>query len=365
MGPLAARSVRGDPAAARLDRARSRRTWSSSARRCAGPPASSASTSAGHGGSDDAPTTFGLHEIDDVAGALAWLGERGSGASRSSARRWAASSRSPRSSCWATGRSSRPSSIPTAPAAAVERAAAADRGDRRGVGRAGPPDPDRQPDAAADRRRPAPGVRRPDVHAWPAAASAATCGRPSPAGSSVWSSPSRSCWSMAGPIGRCRPRRRSAARRPGRCRRPSTGRCQALSTAKHAGRPRRNGTNGSPGSSVWRFSGSREVVPIIHASADADDRSRFRETGRRLMAAKILVVDDDPNVQRLLQYTLKQEGYEVVIAHGRRRGLPPVGSRGAGPDPPRRHAAQARRVPGGDEDPDGGGHDRATSRSSC
>ena len=32
------------------------------------------------------------------------------------------------------------------------------------------------------------------------------------------------------------------------------------------------------------------------------------------MAAKILVVDDDPNVQRLLQYTLKQEGYEVISA---------------------------------------------------
>jgi pilus assembly protein CpaE len=32
------------------------------------------------------------------------------------------------------------------------------------------------------------------------------------------------------------------------------------------------------------------------------------------MAAKILVVDDDTNVQRLLQYTLKQEGYDVVIA---------------------------------------------------
>ncbi|MEA2518983.1 MAG: uncharacterized protein QOF49_1063 [Chloroflexota bacterium] len=31
----------------------------------------------GHGDSDDAPTTFGLHEIEDVAGALAWLGERG------------------------------------------------------------------------------------------------------------------------------------------------------------------------------------------------------------------------------------------------------------------------------------------------
>ena len=31
----------------------------------------------GHGGSDDAPTTFGLDELEDVAGALAWLGERG------------------------------------------------------------------------------------------------------------------------------------------------------------------------------------------------------------------------------------------------------------------------------------------------
>ena len=31
----------------------------------------------GHGGSDDASTTFGLHEIEDVAGALAWFAERG------------------------------------------------------------------------------------------------------------------------------------------------------------------------------------------------------------------------------------------------------------------------------------------------
>ncbi len=31
----------------------------------------------GHGGSDEAPTTFGFHEVEDVAGALAWLGERG------------------------------------------------------------------------------------------------------------------------------------------------------------------------------------------------------------------------------------------------------------------------------------------------
>jgi pimeloyl-ACP methyl ester carboxylesterase len=31
----------------------------------------------GHGASDDALTTFGLREVDDVAGALGWLGERG------------------------------------------------------------------------------------------------------------------------------------------------------------------------------------------------------------------------------------------------------------------------------------------------
>jgi pimeloyl-ACP methyl ester carboxylesterase len=31
----------------------------------------------GHGESDDARTTFGMREIEDVAGALAWLGERG------------------------------------------------------------------------------------------------------------------------------------------------------------------------------------------------------------------------------------------------------------------------------------------------
>jgi pimeloyl-ACP methyl ester carboxylesterase len=31
----------------------------------------------GHGNSDEAPTTFGWREVEDVAGALAWLGERG------------------------------------------------------------------------------------------------------------------------------------------------------------------------------------------------------------------------------------------------------------------------------------------------
>ena len=48
------------------------------------------------------------------------------------------------------------------------------------------------------------------------------------------------------------------------------------------------------------------------------------------MAAKILVVDDDPNVQRLLQYTLKQEGYDVVTASDGAEGFRLWGS--AAPD---------------------------------
>jgi CheY-like chemotaxis protein len=32
------------------------------------------------------------------------------------------------------------------------------------------------------------------------------------------------------------------------------------------------------------------------------------------MSVRILVVDDDPNVQRSLSFTLQQEGYEVSIA---------------------------------------------------
>ncbi len=39
------------------------------------------------------------------------------------------------------------------------------------------------------------------------------------------------------------------------------------------------------------------------------------------MAGKVLVVDDDASVQRLLQYTLKQEGYEVIVATDGTEGL--------------------------------------------
>jgi pilus assembly protein CpaE len=46
------------------------------------------------------------------------------------------------------------------------------------------------------------------------------------------------------------------------------------------------------------------------------------------MAAKILVVDDDPNVQRLLSYTLKQEGHEVVVAADGEEGFRLWGAEG-------------------------------------
>jgi pilus assembly protein CpaE len=39
------------------------------------------------------------------------------------------------------------------------------------------------------------------------------------------------------------------------------------------------------------------------------------------MSAKILIVDDDANVQRLLTYTLKQEGYETVVAADGAEGI--------------------------------------------
>ena len=73
------------------------------------------------------------------------------------------------------------------------------------------------------------------------------------------------------------------------------------------------------------------------------------------MAAKILVVDDDPNVQRLLQYTLKQEGYEVVVASDGAEGFRLWGAEDPALDAARRHAPEARRLPGRDEDPAGGG----------
>ena len=79
------------------------------------------------------------------------------------------------------------------------------------------------------------------------------------------------------------------------------------------------------------------------------------------MAAKILVVDDDPNVQRLLQLHAQAGGLRRRRRVGRRRGLQAVGAGRPRADPPRRHAPQARRLPGRQQDPGRGGSRHRTS----
>ncbi len=74
-----------------------------------------------------------------------------------------------------------------------------------------------------------------------------------------------------------------------------------------------------------------------------------------MAATKVLVVDDDLNIQRVLVFTLKQEGYEVHVASdgaGRRRD---GGERRAGPHPHGRRDAEAGRLRGDAADPRGRG----------
>lgn len=40
-----------------------------------------------------------------------------------------------------------------------------------------------------------------------------------------------------------------------------------------------------------------------------------------MAAPKVLVIDDDPNVQRILLSTLKQEGFEVHVASDGEEGV--------------------------------------------
>ena len=47
------------------------------------------------------------------------------------------------------------------------------------------------------------------------------------------------------------------------------------------------------------------------------------------MSAKILVVDDEPNVLRMVSYTLQAEGYEVVVAQNGAEALSQSPNRGA------------------------------------
>ena len=139
---LDARPARGDARCSTAGPARSRRTSSSSRRTCAGRRACSGSTSAATAARTTRPTTFGLREVEDVAGALAWLGERGHPARGArglvDGRR---RRRSRRSSSLGDGRLAAADADPDAPAAAVEAPRPRIVGARRGVGRAGAPDP--------------------------------------------------------------------------------------------------------------------------------------------------------------------------------------------------------------------------------
>ena len=117
----------------------------------------------------------------------------------------------------------------------------------------------------------------------------------------------------------------------------------------------------------WRSARPPGAAPYNRdaGAASAGGPVRSGELRGGLMAAKILVVDDDPNVQRLLQYTLKQEGYDVVVASDGAEGFRLWGAEAPDLILLDVHAAQARRLPGRDQDPDGGGQRRPTSRSSC
>ena len=73
------------------------------------------------------------------------------------------------------------------------------------------------------------------------------------------------------------------------------------------------------------------------------------------MAGKVLVVDDDASVQRLLQFTLEQEGYEVVVASDGVEGLRRWQQDVAVAGPARRHHRPDGRLRGRHPDPRGGG----------
>ena len=78
----------------------------------------------------------------------------------------------------------------------------------------------------------------------------------------------------------------------------------------HAGTPDLSGGRHVPASARAGPIIATPGTELTRPPADMPDPANPVE----LMAAKILVVDDDANVQRLLQYTLKQEGYDVVVA---------------------------------------------------
>ena len=125
--------------------------------------------------------------------------------------------------------------------------------------------------------------------------------------------------------------------------RPGAGSCSTAMPARTAATP------------LMIRAAARPIIATPGAQAGDTDPDHPRGG---LMAAKILVVDDDPNVQRLLQYTLKQEGYDVVVAADGAEGFRLWGAEAPDLILLDVAAAQARRLPGRDQDPDRGGRVR-------
>ena len=83
------------------------------------------------------------------------------------------------------------------------------------------------------------------------------------------------------------------------------------------------------------------------------------------MAGKVLVVDDDASVQRLLEFTLQQEGYEVIVASDGADGLRRWQQESPSLILLDVTVRRPRRLRGRDPDPRRGVPPAATSRSSC
>ena len=312
----------------------------------------------GHGESEDSPTTFGLREVDDVAGALAWLGERGI---------------------------SRVALFGTSMGGIVAIASVAVLGD--GSLASADADP-AAPAHVAPAARPAiVAVVADSVAPELALAIGSRIGGPRPrmladrlldgiarslGGDPRETEPIRVVGLLEGtplllisgerdatvPVADAR-RLAAAAPTgtdhwvvPG----AAHGRAHETDPAEYASQTTRHLRDA--------FVGARGAGPIIAPPALASG-GRLDEFRGGLMAAKILVVDDDPNVQRLLQYTLKQEGYDVVVASDGVEGFRLYGVESPDLILLDVHAAQARRLPGRREDPGRRGRIRGTSRSSC
>ena len=261
----------------------------------------------GHGESDDSPTTFGLREVEDVAGALAWLGERGIervalvGMSMGGITAIAAVAVLGEGSLLTHRRGSR-----------RPRLTSSRRGGR-GSWRSSPTRSRRSSQRSPSRSSPG---RRPRLLANRLFDTVARTLGADPRDTE----PIRVIGLLEGvdtllisgdrdPIVPVDDARRLAAAAP-----PGTALWVVEGAGHRGAHARRSGglrvADHEP--SADRVSRQPPARPIIGQPAPSAGGTARIPGG--LMPAKILVVDDDPNVQRLLQYTLKQEGYDVVIA---------------------------------------------------